>query len=150
MTSRITTLIDPVRTDEQPGNTMAEWAPSYLRIAGHTLSIFKKQGIAAMAGKHFHRDLFPCETGREDVEGSIRFSLSGYPDDQLIIQKMETPVLVVNNSNAYWPANEFPFSFKPEDHTATVKRLGITPTIPPPTPLLSGNPILKAKSPATS
>ncbi|HNP61183.1 MAG TPA: hypothetical protein PKM72_10100, partial [Nitrospirales bacterium] len=35
-------------------------------------------------------------------------------------QKIDTPVLVVNNSSAYCPANELPFSFNPGDHTATV------------------------------
>ena len=66
------------------------------------------------------------------------------------IQNIDRPVSVVNNSNANDPAMEFPDGSRPGDQTQTPHSLGISATIPPPTPLLAGSPTRKAKSPAES
>ena len=65
-------------------------------------------------------------------------------------QKIDRPVSVVNNSKAKDPAMELPEGSSPGDQTQTPHSLGISATMPPPTPLLAGSPTRKAKSPAES
>ena len=56
------------------------------------------------------------------------------------VQNTDHPIRSLNNSNAFIPASEFPAAFNSGDHTHTVNCPGTTATIPPPTPLLPGNP----------
>uniref|UniRef100_A0A4W5KBH5 Endonuclease/exonuclease/phosphatase domain-containing protein n=1 Tax=Hucho hucho TaxID=62062 RepID=A0A4W5KBH5_9TELE len=56
--------------------------------------------------------------------------------------KINIPVLVVNNSKAFIPNSEFPFSLSRGLHVATTKFLGYKAAIPPPIPLFPGKPTL--------
>ena len=58
--------------------------------------------------------------------------------------------MFANNSSAAQPANELPDLSSSGDQTATVKALGTTAIIPPPTPDFHGMPIRNANSPAPS
>lgn len=60
---------------------MAGGAPAHGRIAGHALRVFKKQGIAAMTGKHFHGDLFPVNRARENPDECQESASSGCSND---------------------------------------------------------------------
>lgn len=65
-------------------------------------------------------------------------------------QKIASPARCTNASNAAMPASELPLEFNAGDQTAIARRCGTTATIPPPTPLLVGNPTRQATSPASS
>ena len=66
------------------------------------------------------------------------------------LQKIDNSVSVVNCSRARIPFQELPLGFNFGLQTATENFPGCTATMPPPTPLLPGNPVRKANSPASS
>jgi hypothetical protein len=78
------------------------------------------------------------------MRGQLR-ACAGMP-----LQKIDRPVNVVKSSKAKEPACELPEGSSAGDHTHTAHSCGMTATMPPPTPLLAGNPTRKAKSPAAS
>ncbi len=55
-------------------------------------------------------------------------------------QNTDHPIRELSNSSAAIPARELPAAFNSGDHTHTVNCPGTIATIPPPTPLLPGNP----------
>ena len=55
-------------------------------------------------------------------------------------QNTDHPIRELSNSSAAIPARELPAAFNSGDHTHTVNCPGTMATIPPPTPLLPGNP----------
>ncbi len=65
-------------------------------------------------------------------------------------QKIDSSVRVVSSSSAFMPITELPLPLSRGLHTATEYFCGQTAAIPPPTPLLPGNPTRKENSPASS